>query len=156
LYIPLANIARYLECARTSALGYNYPIPIGKSFLLDVLKILKGESFLVVKSQHIKVLTKLLMDPLTADCALSRVGDSSIVLSQQLVNKKSGQLVVDAAITMVNVNRETGKSAPFPDEMRAITSKQILRPFNSTVVSPVDFASSCVSFFFCEKSLLGK
>eukprot|EP01123_Difflugia_compressa_P010770 TRINITY_DN4021_c0_g1_i1.p1 TRINITY_DN4021_c0_g1~~TRINITY_DN4021_c0_g1_i1.p1 ORF type:complete len:287 (+),score=48.12 TRINITY_DN4021_c0_g1_i1:34-861(+) len=119
--------------------------------LVNLLPWITGPCSLVVKSQQIQVFGNDLDSELVSNCSLGRVGESSLVLSQQLVNKKSAQIFATADITMVHINRTTGKSTPFPKQLKEKLLSKVTHAFHSNVPSPFNFSQSYVSFLLTQK-----
>jgi len=145
LFAPVSVLSKYFEHARTCAFGFS-----NRSFgsiLVDVKEWLSKEMSVVVKSQEIRVLSDVPFDEMIVDCVLSRIGNTSFTLSQHLVHKKTGKLVVEAAIVVVNINKNTGKSTPFPTKLVEYANTLNLRPVHSKVLNLSNFDSSCACFF---------
>lgn len=58
--------------------------------------------------------------PLQCTLSISRVGNSSFLLQQALLELASGAVMAEGSVTLVWVNRETGKPIPLPDVLRNI------------------------------------
>lgn len=56
--------------------------------------------------------------PLNCQLYLSKLGNSSFSLQQELTEIATGKLMVEGSVTLVWVNRETGKPTPIPNVLR--------------------------------------
>lgn len=61
-------------------------------------------------------------DTLTVSTAVTEIGESSIVMRQQITDE-NGELKCSARIVMVNINTQTGASTPVSDAWRSCLSE---------------------------------
>jgi acyl-CoA thioester hydrolase len=56
----------------------------------------------------------------------TRVGTSSITTSERILSARGGRLAAEAEAVLVHCDRETGKSRPLTDEIRAAFNRWLL------------------------------
>lgn len=63
-------------------------------------------------------------DVLVVDLRVSRIGNRSITLSQNVVHEASGEPCVEATVTFVLIDPARGQAADIPPRLRAILERQ--------------------------------
>ena len=113
------NNARYLEFLET-----------GRWDLMDKTGLLKllGDSQLAFVIVNININYRApaqLFDELEIHTAIQATQERKGIISQRVINKKSGKLVAEASVTYVVVNRGTGKTERLSEELIKEFSKFI-------------------------------
>ena len=112
------NNARYLEFLEEGRWAFFDKNP---QFFYD----LKGVTFFVVNININYRRPAALGDVLDVQTRLSKIGNTSGVLHQEIYNEKSGDLIVDADITFVITDAETQRPLNLKDQFSDVFSDLI-------------------------------